>query len=227
MTRNFNESRERSFGLQFYGGTNSGRSVSFDSNGYSSESVNISGWEQSVNTKNCALVAIDNAVPIYEFIENPIKKQQVKEAVERYIIARQIKELGEVPVYAYYSSTGGDHYFGLGNQPTIGNGYFINEGIVFYAFSKPTEGAVPVYVYYSSRNADHYYGLGNSPTIGSGAFVNEGIAFYAYPKNTPNTRPVYMFYSSRDSDHYLGTGNVPTIGNGAFVNEGPVFNVPL
>ncbi|MBE5320607.1 hypothetical protein IM793_15675 [Pedobacter sp. MR2016-19] len=227
MTRNFNESRERSFGLQFYGGTNSGRSVSFDSNGYSSESVNISGWEQSVNTKNCALVAIDNAVPIYEFIENPIKKRQVKEAVERYIIARQIKELGEVPVYAYYSSRGGDHYFGLGNQPTIGNGNFINEGIVFYAFSKPTDGAVPVYVYYSSRNADHYYGLGNSPTIGNGAFVNEGIAFYAYPKNAPNTRPVYMFYSSRNSDHYLGTGNVPTIGNGAFVNEGPVFNVPL
>nr|WP_315422112.1 MAC/perforin domain-containing protein [uncultured Pedobacter sp.] len=97
MTRNFNESRERSFGLQFYGGTNSGRSISFDSNGYSSESVNISGWEQSVNTKNCALVAIDNAVPIYEFIENPIKKQQVKEAVERYIIARQIKMINEVP----------------------------------------------------------------------------------------------------------------------------------
>jgi len=226
MTKNFNESRERSFGLRFYGGTNSGRSVSFDSNGYSSESVSISGWEQSVNTKNCALVAIDNAVPIYELIADPVKKEQVKAAVEKYIRDRQIKDLGEVPIYAYYSSLGADHYFTPINQPTIGNnGDFKNEGIVFYAFNRPTDGTVPVYVYYNPKSADHYYGIGNQPTIGD--FRNEGIAFFAYPKNTPYTRPVYMYYSSRDGDHYMGTGNVPTIGNGAFVNEGPVFNVPL
>ncbi|MDQ0968509.1 hypothetical protein QFZ20_003912 [Flavobacterium sp. W4I14] len=53
---------------------------------------------------------------------------------------------------------------------------FKNEGIVFYAFSKPTEGAVPVDVYYR-KNADHYFRLGNQPTIGNGASVNEGPAF--------------------------------------------------
>ncbi|MBO9676161.1 MAG: hypothetical protein J7577_22165 [Sphingobacteriaceae bacterium] len=227
ITKIINETREKDYFGKYYGGTNSGQNISIDKDGMTTEGINLASWQQSVNAGNATLIDVGRAVFLYDFITDPIKKQQVKEAVERYISARQIKELGDVPVYAYYSSTGKDHYFGLGNQPTIGNGYFINEGIVFYAFSQPAEGTVPVYVYYNSNSADHYYGLGNSPTIGNGTFRNEGIAFYAYPKNTPNTRPVYVFYNSNDSDHYLGTGNVPTIGNGTFVNEGPVFNVPL
>jgi hypothetical protein len=228
ITKNFNESRGTQFTLTYFGGTNSGLSMTADQNGNFSQSFNLASWQQSVTDRNCHLINIGKAVLLSEFITDPVKKQQVNDAIQKRVDDSQKKELGEVPVYAYYSSIGADHYFGLANQPTIGdNGYFKNEGIVFYAFSRPTDGAVPVYVYYNVNSADHYYSLGNQPTTGNGNFRNEGIAFYAYPKNTPNTAPVYMYYSSRDSDHYMGTGNVPTIGNGAFVNEGPVFNVPL
>jgi hypothetical protein len=226
ITKNFNESRGTQFTLAYIGGTNSGLSMTADQNGNFAQSFNLASWQQSVTDRNCYLINIGKGVLLSEFITDPVKKQQVNDAIQKRVDNSQRKELGEVPVYAYYSSVGSDHYFTPTNQPTIGNnGDFKNEGIAFYAFSQPTEGTVPVYVYYNSRGGDHYYGLGNQPTIGD--FRNEGIAFYAYPRNTPNTAPVYMYYSSRDGDHYMGTGNSPTIGNGAFVNEGPVFNVPL
>ncbi|WP_443936964.1 MAC/perforin domain-containing protein [Pedobacter sp. MW01-1-1] len=191
--------------------------------------LSIAEWQSTCTKDNAALIKIgkEGFIPLQDLIADPVKKQQVKDAIERYIADRQVKELGEMPVYVYYSSEGKDHYFSLNNQPNLGNGYFKNEGIVFYAFNKPTAGCVPVYVYYNSGSADHYYGLGNSPTIGNGTFRNQGIAFYAYPKNTPNTAPVYMYYNSKDSDHYITPNNSPTIGNGTFLNEGVVFNVPL
>ncbi|WP_443945671.1 MAC/perforin domain-containing protein [Pedobacter sp. AW1-32] len=226
MTKAFNESRERSFGLKFFGGTNSGRSVSFDSNGYTSENVNISGWEQSVNVNNSALVDIERMAPIYDFISDPVKKEQVRVAVEQYIKDRQIKMLGEVPVFAYRNAVNGDRYFTPEDKPYIGNDpNFKKEGIAFYAFSNPTEGAVPVFAYRNPINRDRYFTPEDKPYIGNDPnFRREGIAFYAFPSPNAKAIPVYAYRNAINGDRYFTPEDKPFIGNDpSFRKEGIAF----
>jgi hypothetical protein len=206
MTRNFNESRERTFGLKFYGGTNSGRSVSFDSNGYSSESVSISGWEQSVTTKNCALVAIDNAVPIYEFISDPVKKQKVKDAVERYIQGRQLV-LAPQEVYEFYTSILYKHANSLNPDMHLNylSGGWHPNGQPFKAYSVDYNGAVPVYQFVSPTNGDRILWTDRNFTYSN--YVYDGIVFYAYKYQKEGTVPVYQFASMNGNPDHLYNPN--------------------
>ena len=222
ITKVNTESRSRQYTLKYFGGTNSGRTISFDSEGNTSESLNIASWEQSVIPTNAALVHVHNAVPIYEFIADPIKKSQIKAAVEQYIIDNQIT-LSPEPIYSYYDGSSRDHYFTYINTPTLPNTKFNREGIQFYAYASQAPGSVPVYVYYDVRNGDHYFTTINSASIAGGAFVNQGVVFYAYTSPVTGTVPVYMYYSRLYSDHYITTVNQPTIVNGRFVNEGIIF----
>jgi hypothetical protein len=61
------------------------------------------------------------------------------------------------PIYVYHDGPATDHYFTSENRPAIGNGSFVNEGIAFYAFSKPGPGVVPIYVYYNQAGSDQYF----------------------------------------------------------------------
>lgn len=221
-----NETTDKLFVGTFYGGTNSGTSFSGDPLGNTSISVNLVSWQQSINVNNASLIGINRSVPIYEFITDPVKKGLVKAAVEKYIKDRQVKDLGEVPIYVYNNLVVKDHYFTPDNQPTIGGGGYANEGIAFYAFSKPTTGAVPIYVYNNVSAKDHYFTPDNQPTIGGGAYVREGIAFYAYPSSAAGRIPVVVYNNASVKDHYWSTVNAPTIGGGGYVREGISFYVP-
>lgn len=207
----------------YYGGTNSGHTFSIDKDGNTSENFSSSSWQSSINDGNAALIDINRAVFIYEFITDPIKKAQVKAAVEKYIKDAQITELEEVPVIQYYYSARSNHFFSTENKPTLANGNFLNEGIAFYAFSKQKVGTVPVYQYFASKYSDHLFSRENKPTLSNGDFKNEGIAFYAYPSNVQGSTPIYQYYSSQAKDHMFSTENSPTLANGTFRNEGIAF----
>ncbi|UPZ38357.1 MACPF domain-containing protein [Sphingobacterium sp. PCS056] len=207
----------------YYGGTNSGHTFSIDKDGNTSENFSSSSWQSSINDGNAALIDIDRAVFIYEFITDPIKKAQVKAAVEKYIKDAQITELEEVPVIQYYYSARTNHFFSTENKPSLANGNFLNEGIAFYAFSKQKVGTVPVYQYFASKYSDHLFSRENKPTLSNGDFKNEGIAFYAYPSNVQGSTPIYQYYSSQAKDHMFSTENSPTLANGTFRNEGIAF----
>ncbi|WP_162926617.1 MAC/perforin domain-containing protein [Pedobacter chitinilyticus] len=194
MTKSFNESRERRLSLSFSGGTNSGRSVSFDSNGNSSETVNISSWEQSVNANNCALIGVENAVPLQEFITDPIKKEQVRIAIENYIKARQIKlEYSKVLLYNFYSKQLG-HIFTIdSNFGTTNSGWIriFNDPIYVYDSQKP--GSVPVYIMQHRTRSVYCVTANNTIDLDVWKEANYPV-FYAYTAKDPNVYPIYQFY---------------------------------
>jgi hypothetical protein len=202
MTKSFNESRDRKFGLEFYGGTNSGRSVSFDANGNSSETINIAGWEQSVNVNNAGLVNIERAAPIYEFISDPVKKQQVKNAVEKYISDRQIM-LSPQEVYEFYNTIKGKHAYNLNPYMNLLFPSYPPNGQPFKAFSLPHNGAVPVYQFYNPKTEDHVMTTNMYP--GWVGYNYDGILFYAYTTQVSGSVPVYEFYHSGSKDHVYST----------------------
>ncbi|MEN5087723.1 MAC/perforin domain-containing protein [Sphingobacterium faecium] len=201
MTTNFNESRERQMNIKYQGGSNSGTSVSFDSNGYSSESINIGSWEQSVNENNCALIDITRMVPLYHFISDPTKKAQVKAAIEKHIKDAQITELGEVPVYSLYTGSGTSTNHLITYRPQDEIGQFVNEGILFYALTTQKPGTVPLYRYRSDKFKNNFYTV-FGPNLGDGNYKSEGIAYYIYPTNSPGLKPIYRHYSEKYKDHY-------------------------
>jgi len=214
-----NETTEKAFVGTYYGGTNSGTSFSTDAAGNTSQTVNLAGWQQSITVNNATLIDINKSIPIYELITDPIKKEQVKTAVEKYINDREIKELGEVPIYRYYSSGSGDHLFSQG-FPAPGG--YVSEGIGFYAFTNANNpNTVPIYRYYNPGNGDHLFSKG-SPA--PGGYVSEGIGFYAYSSATDsNIIPIYRYYNPGNGDHLFSKGSPAP---GGYVSEGIAFYAP-
>lgn len=66
----------------YYGGTNSGHTFSIDKDGNTSENFSSSSWQSSINDGNAALIDINRAVFIYEFITDPIKKHRLKQQLK-------------------------------------------------------------------------------------------------------------------------------------------------
>lgn len=205
----FSQSSGRQFGLHFVGGTNNGKSVSFDSNGNTSETVVISGWQQSINATNCALVDIERMVPLDQFISDPVKKAQVSTAIQNYIASRQINIVidpsdGSIPIYHHHKYSDGTGHYLSTNSSESG---FIYDRLAFRAFPGPKPGAQPVFEFWGQKNGKiyHYYQFGTSQT----AFWHlTGVKFYAYPSQVQGTISVYGYSNPWGEDHYFTDENL-------------------
>jgi peptidoglycan hydrolase-like amidase len=109
-----------------------------------------------------------------------------------------------VPVYRFYNSTSGDHFYSTEN---VAPAQYAAEGTVFYAYPIQTGETVPVYQFYNSVNGDHFYTISaderttllNNPQWG---YTADGIAFYVFAAQSNGTSPVYRFYNSSTGDHF-------------------------
>nr|WP_315402665.1 MAC/perforin domain-containing protein [uncultured Sphingobacterium sp.] len=105
VTKLTNETIKKDYHGKYYGGNNTGTSISIDSEGKTSSNFNLASWQQGITERNAALINIDKAVFIYDFIADPTKKAQVKAAVEKYIKDRQIKQVNDEFVPIWYPNT--------------------------------------------------------------------------------------------------------------------------
>jgi hypothetical protein len=195
-----NETTDKLFTGTFYGGSTSGTSFSGDALGNTSQSINLSTWQQSIDVKNASLIGINRSAPIYEFITDPVKKAEVKAAVEKYIADRQINLVYETfPLYRFYNWT--EHYYTTTNGSYPG---YHSEGIEGYLYKEQATGAVALYCFYNWT--DHYYTTTNGSYPG---YHLEGVVGYIYKYQFSGTVPLYRYYNG--TDHYYTTvsGNYP------------------
>ena len=83
-------------------------------------SIDLGAWQNSITLNNASLVNIgwDKAIPIYELIADPIKKELVKQAMTEYIEKKKLKVL---PISIVHQSFNGeDHYYNTSYSPTYG-----------------------------------------------------------------------------------------------------------
>lgn len=216
-----NETTEKLFEGTFYGGNNSGTSFSGDALGNTSQSINLVSWQQSINTSNASLIGINRSVPIYEFITDPVKKQQVKDAVEKYILDRQITLLPTL-LYEYYNGVTNRHAYSLrDDMQGLWSNYYRN-GEPFRAFSIPYNGAVPLYQFYDPGYDNRV--LTTNRTPGLLTYRYDGIICYVYTTNVPGSVPVYEFYNP--SGGHLYTTNRNTSISGWRYNGQPFYAFP-
>ncbi|PTS95922.1 hypothetical protein DBR11_20225 [Pedobacter sp. HMWF019] len=229
MTKVAGETRSKEYTGKFYGGTNSGKSISFDKDGNTTENLNLASWQQSINEKNAALVDVGRAVFLYDFISDPVKKGLVKAAVEKHIHDSQLKELGEVAVYEFYSGIQSDHWLSTDRNVTVpypsAQWQYLN--VNFYAHAQQYPGTVPVYEFYSSNQTDHWISTDRNVTVPYplAGWQYYGIKFYVFPSQVAGTVPVYEFYNPAVTDHVFTTNVNATNGYPGWTNYGIKFYV--
>ncbi len=164
--------------IETIGGTTNGNSIAITSGNLLSQSLNISTWAQSVTDNTSKLVELDwnGTYPIYDFITDSTKKAQIKAAVERYIIRKQIEIVKIKPLYRYRNKSA--RYLYTSDWNEVGNGSahgFTYEGITGYLYNAPVAETIPLYRFWDKKI--HFYTT--SRTEGWGNY--EGIVGYVYP----------------------------------------------
>ena len=104
--------------VQFYGGNCT--SLKYDLEKGMPTGVDVQSWENSVSLSNACLTNINwkETYPIYDFISDPVKKEEIKQAVEKYIKASQLHVIELLPLYLY-CHLDGNHYTTLIISPVI------------------------------------------------------------------------------------------------------------
>lgn len=120
--------------------------------------VNISSWQNSCNTSNMVLIdAIPGTViPLYEFVSDATKRNELKLAIEEYATQRSYIDVGDpIPLYQYSFKAGTlyncDNKYYTIDYDEYGqgkDGYLYNKivGYVFSSAFRPS-GSIPLYKY--------------------------------------------------------------------------------
>lgn len=202
ITKITNETREKEYSTKFYGGTNSGKSISIDKDGYTSEAVNIASWEQSINDTNAALISVEKTVFLYDLITDPSKKALVKSAVEKYIKASQLT-LAPTIIHEFYNTKNGKHAYALDANMHLrwpASGWKPNAQ-PFKGFPYSYNNAVPVYQFINEKYDDRI--LTTNRNFNLSGYKYDGITFYGYSSQISGTVPIHQFsFTNGSYDHF-------------------------
>lgn len=196
--------------IKALGGSTSGTTITLVPEQGPTFTINLGAWTESVDDQHSRLFDVNwNATyPIYDLISDPIKKQEIKEAVFRYIDSKKIEILPIVPVYQSWN--GRDHYYNTNYSLTYGDkNDWKYEYVAFHVFSRRVQNTVPFYQYWNGK--DHYYTVGYFPG-GHKGYNFEGILGYVFNRPTDGALPLYQAWNGRD--HYYNTNYSPTYGEG-------------
>lgn len=141
--------------VNYVGGTNSGTSMTLTNDGQiASQQFNISQWESSVTADNSIIINLEwnKTYPIYEFIEDPIKREQIKQAYEEYLKLETLEVIEVKPVYRLYTSTYTTNCYLSSSFDevvyyTTNHNYYYSskQDALGYVFATQQPGTVPLY----------------------------------------------------------------------------------
>lgn len=152
--------------VTYSGGENSGTTVSYDSkDGSQSTSFNLSSWEGSVNANNAGIIEInwEKTYPIYEFITNVTKKEQIKKAVENYEKEKTLTMIKVKPLYRLFNDKARNTFCSsslveanlyinqIGYRWDYGDSRFPTSHILGYVYEDALSGTKPLYRLYIDK----------------------------------------------------------------------------
>lgn len=171
--------------IKALGGSTSGTTITLAPEQGPSFSINLGAWTESVDDQHSRLFDVNwNATyPIYDLISDPIKKQEMKEAVFRYIDSKKIDVLDLHPLYQFAKGSS-FHY----NTDLYSLGWERQGGMCYVLLQKGNEDAIPLYQF-EKKGEFHYH-----TNVYSLGWLNEGVRCYIYPsKIYDELIPLYQF----------------------------------
>lgn len=196
----------------FYGGN--GTSLKYDLEKGMPTGVDVQSWENSINLSNSCLNEImwKETYPIYEFISDAVKKEQIKEAVKRYISASQFKTIELLPLYTYLlKGDVSDHL--VTTNPDIEKYWpYVFDQMEGYILKEQLPGTLPLYEYYNSEGINHYATVISDFDKTYPFYEKKGVLGYVYRYIAMETVPLYEYFSDELDDHYASTiPNIPEL----------------
>lgn len=181
------ENQHKELYVMFYGG--SGTNMKYDLEKGAPTSVDIQSWEKSVSLGNSCLNDINwkETYPIYDFISDPIKKIEIKNAVMRYVASKQISILEVFPLYQYELGTTKQFHYSTQTSSLGWN----NQGITCYVLlQKDSENVVPLYQFELGTTKKFHY----STQTASLGWNNQGTVCFVYNNRVyEDLVPLYQF----------------------------------
>lgn len=194
--------------VMFYGGN--GTSLKYDLEKGMPTGVDVQSWENSVNLSNSCLNEIiwKETYPIYDFILDLDKKEEVKQAVIRYMLKSKLNILELLPLKTYYHP-------GFGSSPNhdttsypydeVREGDWTYSRLEGYILKNKLPETIPLYQYYFSDGFDHYTTIESDIHLKYKGWTQHGIMGYVYKKPMDGTSILYEYYNSEANDHYTST----------------------
>ena len=200
--------------IKSYGGSTSGTSMTISST--PTFTINLGEWTNSVDDAHSVLISVNwNATyPIYDLVEDPVKKEQLKTAVINYINSKSVEVLEIVPFYRYWGN--GEHYFAQEYAPKLWYDQYTYEQVACYLLAKQQNGSVPLNRYWG--DGEHYYTLDSTPTLLNGKYKLEGVVGYIYRNQVPGTVPLYVYWGN--GEHHYDLQYAPKLWYGQYKYEG-------
>lgn len=202
--------------IKSIGGSTSGTSITLSPGQAPTFTVNLGDWTKSVDDQHSRLVDVDwNATyPIYDLISDPIKKQQIKEAVLRYIDSKKVEVLEVKPMHQLKSRDTGDTWWVFTKDEVV---YAQNKwgeeyhGVIGYVLTNPQPNTRPMYRMQSRAKSNDVWYLFTWDEV---VYVQKkwgdryhGIDGYIYATEQPDTRPMYRMKSKKGDTWYAFTWN--------------------
>lgn len=198
----------------FYGGN--GTSLKYDLEKGMPTGVDIQSWENSISLKNSCLNEINwkETHPIYDFISDPVKKEEIKQAVMRYMAKSKLDILELRPLYCYYSENGIGHNHVVTTNDELSKEYPIFRllGVEGYILKENLPGTIPLNLYYDNSKWDHYTTILSNIDKEYPEYKKLSIEGYVYVNGGVEMVPLYEYYENSTYDHYTTTtSNIPQL----------------
>lgn len=218
------ENQHKELYVLFYGGN--GTNLKYDLEKGVPTAVDVQGWENSVKLENACLNSITwkETHPIYSFISDPIKKEVVKAAIERYIENSRLKVLELLPLYTYLTTGSKMNHLVTTNPDIVESfpGYRFDQ-IEGYILKKQLPGTIALYEYYCHSCINHNATVIPNFHLLYPTYEKMGLFGYVYKNVNMETVPLYEYFSDEANDHYAST--IPDI-SGLFPGWRRVNNAP-
>lgn len=161
--------------------------------------MNITAWHKSKNPANWTLVTLkgDGLLPIYELIADPVKKQQVKDAVSAHIKENQLKVLQTAPIIQAWSGKHHRYFTSFEEFKEKAGKEYTCEGVIASVFLKPQDKTIPLYLFSDGKN--DRLSTAENPKNDNKAMAYKGIFGYVYKEYSGNECNVlYEIWNGQD-----------------------------
>lgn len=214
------------------GGTNDGISQSFNSKDNSFLlNINYAAWQSSVTEANAGIIEIDweHTYSICDFVADPVRKAELKKAVENHLSKKTIKMVEVKPLYRLYSLSANNTFFSTSLnevQEYIGwhkyvldygdSGFRQDSYVQGYVFKTQQPGTVPLYrlwdgisnTFFTSSLSEAKYYINTHKYRYDYGSVNNYIMGYVYQNNPgPVYKPIYRLYQSNWHNTFMTTSH--------------------
>ena len=208
--------------IKSIGGSTSGTSITLSPNQGPTFTINLGDWTKSIDDEHARLIDVDWNVtyPIYELISDPIKKQQIKDAVFRYIESKKIEVLALEPLYKIYNRATTNNFNVMGEDQRE---YWLSiesgaknrelECLLGYVLKNKTDNAEPLYDIYNKTTKNDFSVMGDKEKYywlyvekDHEDRVYERQTGFVYNVQMPNTIPLYRIYNKNSQNTFSVAG---------------------